>query len=137
MAYVSHYLKPYAKAESASELTALLERLQLAEGVNGYHYERDPNTGRVLVLGGPEQKTGSYLLDGPVKVDSGTVATPHPLRLIVHNNGSSARLLQKVFHGISPGSNTVIRDGSVVRASPVTPHGASLSCSPLSKPGSA
>ena len=106
--YVSHYLKPFAKADSPDEFTALLDRLQLGQGVNGYRYEWDPNTGRVLVFGGPEQKTGSYLLDGPIKVDSGTVATPHPLRLIIHHNGSAAQLLQKVFHGISPGSNTVI-----------------------------
>jgi len=106
--YVSHYLKPYAKATNASDFAALLNRLQLAEGANGYHYERDPNTGRVLVFGGPEQKTGSYLLDGPIKIDSGAVARPFPLRLIVHNSGSAVKLLQKVYHGVGLSSNTVV-----------------------------
>jgi hypothetical protein len=108
VAYVGHYLKPYAKAGSPAEFAALLTRLQLGQGVNGYRYEWDASTGRVLVFGGPEQKTGSYLLDGPIKVDSGTVALPHPLRLIVHNSGGAVRLLQKVFHGVAPGSNTVL-----------------------------
>jgi len=106
--YVSHYLKPYAKAANAADFAALLARLQLAEGVNGYHYERDPGSGRVLVYGGPEQKTGSYLLEGPIKIDSGTVARPFPLRLIIHHDGISAKLLQKVYQGLDLGSNTVL-----------------------------
>ena len=108
LSYVSHYLKPYAKAASEAEFAALLSRLQLAEGANGYHYERDPNTGRVLVFGGPQQKSGSYLLDGPIKIDSGAVARPFPMRLIIHNDGSAARLLQKVFHGVGLNSNAVV-----------------------------
>ena len=106
--YVSHYLKPFAKTTNAADLAALLSRRGLAEGANGYHYERDANTGRVLVFGGPENKGGSYLLDGDIKIDSGTVAQPFSLRLIVHNNGSSAKLLQKVFHGVGVTSNTVV-----------------------------
>lgn len=106
---VSHYLKPYAKATNDAQLDALLSRLGLAEGVNGYHYERDTNSGRVLVFGGPQQKTGHYLLDGPVKIDPGTVASPFPLRLILHSTGSSSnKLLQKVFVGTGQASNTVI-----------------------------
>jgi hypothetical protein len=106
---VSHYLKPYAKAESEAELGTLLSGLGLAEGVNGYHYERDAASGRVLVFGGPQQKTGSYLLNGSIKIDSGDVASPFPLRLIVHNDGSSAKLLQKVYHGASLAtSNSVV-----------------------------
>ncbi len=107
VSYVSHYLKPYAKATNEAALVDLLQRLQLGQGVGGYRYERDPNSGRVLVFGGPENKAGSYLLDGPIKVDSGTVANPFPLRLIVHNDGSQAKLLQKVFHGIGLASNVV------------------------------
>ena len=107
-AYVSHYLKPYAKAANPAEFDALLARLQLSQGANGFRYERDPNTGRVLVFGGPDNKTGSYLLDGPIKIDSGTVARPFPLRLIVHNDGTSAKLLQKVFHGVGVSSNDVV-----------------------------
>jgi len=105
---VSHYLKPYAKATNAAALAALLTRLQLAEGANGYHYELDPSSGHVLVFGGPQTNRGSYLLDGPIKIDMGTVARPFPLRLIVHNSGSSAKLLQKIYHGIGLGSNTVL-----------------------------
>ena len=105
---VSHYLTPYAKATNEADFQALLTRLQLGQGVNGFRYEWDPNSGRVLVFGGPEQKTGSYLVDGPIKTDAGTVARPFPLRLIVHHDGSTARLLQKVFHGLDAGSNTVV-----------------------------
>ncbi len=105
---VSHYITPYAKATNQADFTALLARLQLAQGANGYRYEWDPNTGRVLVFGGPQQKTGSYLVDGPIKTDAGTVARPFPLRLIVHNDGTTTRLLQKVFHGLDAGSNAVL-----------------------------
>ncbi|MCC7374470.1 MAG: hypothetical protein IT581_07425 [Verrucomicrobiales bacterium] len=105
--YVSHYLKTYAKAGNAIELAALLDRLQLAEGAGGFHYETDPATGRVLVFGGPDQRKGSYLLDGPIKVDSGSVARPFPLRLIVHHDGTASRLLQKVFVGTGISSNAV------------------------------
>jgi hypothetical protein len=106
--YVSHYLKPYAKATNAADFEALLTRLQLAQGAGGYRYEWDAGTGRVLVFGGPEQKTGSYLLDGPIKIDSGTVPRAFPLRLIVHHDGSTPRLLQKVFHGVGITSNAVL-----------------------------
>ncbi|HXI52277.1 MAG TPA: hypothetical protein VNH84_12245, partial [Candidatus Saccharimonadales bacterium] len=105
---VSHYLKPYAKATNATELNALLTRLGLAEGVNGSHFELEPQSGRVLEFGGPQQKLGSYLLDGPIKTNSGAVARPFPLRLILHNTGSSAKLLQKVFVGTGLASNTVV-----------------------------
>jgi hypothetical protein len=80
----------------------------LAEGANGYHYELDPSSGHVLVFGGPQTNRGSYLLDGPIKIDMGTVARPFPLRLIVHNSGSSVKLLQKVYHGVGVHSNIVV-----------------------------
>jgi hypothetical protein len=105
---VSHYLKTYAKATNDAQLDALLSRLERGEGVNGYHYERDLQTGRVLVFGGPQTNKGSYLLDGPIKTNMGTVASPFPLRLILHNTGSSSTLLQKVFVGTGQASNTVI-----------------------------
>ena len=105
---VSHYLKPYAKATNAAGLSSLLSRLGLAQGANGYKYELDLQSGRVLIFGGPQQKTGSYLLDGPIKIDSGTVASPFPLRLILHNSGSAANLLQKVLVGAGLTSNTVV-----------------------------
>lgn len=105
---VSHYLTPYARATNAVEFTNLLARLQLGQGVNGYRYEWDESTGRVLVFGGPDQRTGTYLVDGPIKTSPGSVARPFPLRLIVHNDGSTSRLLQKVYHGLDAGSNTVL-----------------------------
>jgi len=105
---VSHQLTPYARATNQLDFQAVLTRLQLAEGTNGYHYEWDANSGRILVFGGPQQKTGSYLVDGPIKTDPGSVARPFPLRLIIHNDGSTTRLLQKVFHGMAPGSNIVL-----------------------------
>lgn len=105
---VSHYLTPYARATNAVEFTNLLARLQLGQGVNGYRYEWDETTGRVLVFGGADQRTGTYLVDGPIKTSPGAVARPYPLRLIVHNDGSTSRLLQKVFHGLDAGSNTVL-----------------------------
>lgn len=108
ISYVSHYLKPYARAANATDFAALLSRLQLAEGADGYHYELDTNTGRVLVFGGTGHKTGSYLLDGPIKIDSGKVARPYPLRLILHSDGASVKLLQKVFFGVGVTSNTVV-----------------------------
>jgi hypothetical protein len=105
---VNHYLKPYAKATNDTDLDALLSRLERGEGVNGYHYERDLQTGRVLVFGGPQTNKGSYLFDGPIKTNMGTVASPFPLRLILHNTGSSSKLLQKVFVGTGQASNTVV-----------------------------
>jgi hypothetical protein len=105
---VNHYLTPYARATNEADFQALLTRLQLSEGANGYHYEWVPGSGRVLVFGGPEQKTGTYLVDGPVKLNAGSVARPFPLRLIVHNDGANSRLLQKVFHGMAPSSNIVL-----------------------------
>ncbi len=105
---VSHYLTPFARATNGLDFTNLLARLQLGQGVNGYRYEWDANTGRILVFGGPDQRTGSYLVDGPIKTSAGSVARPFPLRLIVHNDGATSRLLQKVFHGLDAGSNMVL-----------------------------
>lgn len=105
---IAHRLKPYASATNALDFQAVLNRLHLTEGNNGIHYEWNSNSGRILVFGGPEKKTGSYLLDGSIKIDAGEVATPYPLRLIVHNDGSASRLLQKVYYGIGVASNAVL-----------------------------
>lgn len=106
--YVGQYLKPYATANNEADFAALLDRLQLVEGANGHHYEWDSSSGRVLVFGGPQGKTGSYLLDGPIKVDSGAVAADYPLRLILHNDGANTKLLQRVFYGFGLGTNVVV-----------------------------
>lgn len=105
---VNHYLNNYAKATNLIELTNVLTRLGLSEGANGFHYEIDVPTQRILVFGGPNSKTGSYLLDGPGRTDAGAVARPYPLRLIVHNDGSTARLMQRVYFGIGLNTNPVV-----------------------------
>jgi hypothetical protein len=104
---VNHYLNTYAKATNETQLTNLLTRLSLTEGVDG-HFEIEPASHRVLVYGGAANKTGSYLLDGPAKVDEGRVARTFPLRLIVHNDGSTARLLQRVYYGVGLASSPVV-----------------------------
>lgn len=116
VSYVSQYLKNYAKATNSGDFSNVLARLQLAEGTNGYHYEWDVTTGRILVFGGPQTNTGSYLLDGPIKVDSGSVPRAYPLRLIVHNDGTTARLLQRAYYGLGTASNMVVaaREGSLL-----------------------
>lgn len=106
--YVGHYLKPFARATNQVDFVNLLDRLGLEQDVDGFRYEWDEGTGRVLVFGGPDNKTGSYLLDGPIKVDSGDVARPFPLRLILHNDGTTSRLLQKVYHGVGLDSTEVV-----------------------------
>jgi hypothetical protein len=105
---VNQYLNTYAKAADTNELAGALARLGLGEGVDGYHYEIDPATQRILVFGGASNKTGSYLLDGPAKLDPGAVARPFPLRLIIHNDGSTSRLLQRAYYGIGLATNTVV-----------------------------
>ena len=111
--YVSQYLKPYAKADSESAFQALLARLQLTQGprnsTNSYHYEWDPTTGRILVSGGPDRRAGTYLLDGPIKLDSGGVARPFPLRLIVHNpSAGPAALLQRAYVGVGAANSNLV-----------------------------
>ena len=71
-------------------------------------YAWEAESGRILVFGGPENLQGSYLKDGPKKTAAGTVARPFPLRLIIHNDGTSARLLQRVYHGLDKKTNTVV-----------------------------
>jgi hypothetical protein len=105
---VSQYLKAYAKVSTADQLNVLLTRLGLAEGTNGYHYQLEPNTGKVLVFGGTNNQTGSYLLDGPIKLDQGNVARSFPLRLIVHNDGTNTVLLQRVFYGLNASAQPIL-----------------------------
>ncbi len=106
---VSQYLKTYAKASSEGDKNAVLARLGLAEGVDGYHYELDPATGRILVHGGPPPaRTGSYLVDGPIRTDTSTVPRAFPLRLIVHHDGTGTRMFQKIFYGVGAGNQAVL-----------------------------
>ncbi|MEW6305983.1 MAG: hypothetical protein AB1705_21110 [Verrucomicrobiota bacterium] len=105
---VGHYLKKFAHATNRVDFTNLLARLQLTNGAGGISYVWDETTGRVLIFGGPQNKTGSYLLDGPIKTDSGEVARPFPLRLIVHHDGNASRLLRQVYYGIGLGTNPMV-----------------------------
>jgi len=55
----------------------------------------------------------SYMMTN-VNNSMGNVAQPFPLRLILHNNGSSAVLLQRVFCGRDPFSNSVVATSETV-----------------------
>jgi len=50
---------------------------------------------------------GNYIITS-INTNLGPVATPFPLRLILHNNGTSVVLLQQVFFGLSPYSNLMV-----------------------------
>ena len=52
-------------------------------------------------------KNGTYVVNG-VNTNLGPVATPFPLRLIVHNDGTNVVLLQRVFYGSDVYSNTIL-----------------------------
>lgn len=120
---VSQYLKPYAKSTNANLFHEKLNQLGLTLGTNnptgtnvlsfavgpdGHRYEWDTNTGRILVFGGPQADKGNYLLDGPIKLALDKVARPFPLRLIVHNNGSTSRLLQRAYLGQNSTSQQIV-----------------------------
>jgi len=102
---VNHYLTTYARATNGNAFTNLLisqNRAVLSDGVlqplNGYRYEWAPESGLILVFGGPNTNRGSYLVQSN-KFDGGSVPTPFPLRLIVHDSGPSKKFLQQVYHG--------------------------------------
>ena len=50
---------------------------------------------------------GSYIVTGII-TNLGPVARSYPLRLIVHNSGTQAVLLQRVYFGLDPGSDPVL-----------------------------
>jgi hypothetical protein len=50
---------------------------------------------------------GNYVVTG-INTNLGPVPQPYPLRLIIHNDGSNVRLLQRVFYGLRYGTNQVI-----------------------------
>jgi hypothetical protein len=64
-------------------------------------YQRDQNNNPV------QGTNGAYVVTG-VNTNLGTVSTPFPLRLIVHNDGTNATLLQRVFFGSDVYSNTIL-----------------------------
>ena len=105
---VAQYLKNYAQATNEVAFTNLLASMNLTNGAGGVSYVWDSNTGRVLVFGGTNNQSGSYLLNGPITTSSGAVAQPYPLRLILHNDGTTTRLFQHIFYGIGLSSNPVV-----------------------------
>jgi hypothetical protein len=64
-------------------------------------YQLDTNNNPVVGA------NGAYVVTG-VNTNLGSVSTPFPFRLIVHNNGTNAVLLQRVFYGPDINSNTVV-----------------------------
>ncbi len=50
---------------------------------------------------------GNYVVTS-INTNLGPVARPFPLRLIVHNNGTNAVLLQRAYYGLSPYTNLMI-----------------------------
>lgn len=51
--------------------------------------------------------TGAFIVTS-LDTNLGPTAASFPLRLIVHNDGTNANLLQRVFYGRSPGSNYIV-----------------------------
>ncbi len=64
-------------------------------------YQTDVNNQPVI------SSNGNYIITS-INTNLGAVAQSYPLRLIIHNDGSNVRLLQRVFYGIGPGSNVVV-----------------------------
>ncbi len=50
---------------------------------------------------------GSYVVTG-INTNQGAVASPFPLRLIIHNRGNQSLLLQRVFYGVRQETNVVV-----------------------------
>jgi hypothetical protein len=50
---------------------------------------------------------GNYIVTS-INTNLGAVARPFPLRLIVHNNGTNAVLLQRAYFGLSPYTNLMV-----------------------------
>jgi len=70
------------------------------------NYQRDTNGNPVLGT------NGAYVVTG-VNTNLGAVASSavFPMRLILHNDGTTANLLQRVFYGSDVNSNTIVATG--------------------------
>jgi len=64
-------------------------------------FQRDGNNNPVM------DTNGAYIVTG-IDTNLGPTSSAFPLRLIVHNDGSHAYLLQRVFYGSDPGSNIIV-----------------------------
>ena len=112
---VNHYLTTYAQATNKVAFTNLLIGKGLADllpdGVmqfhDGYRYEWDAESGRVLVFGGPKTNRGNYLVTS-TNYSGGGVASSFPLRLIVHDSGGARKLLQQVYYGPDQNTNLIL-----------------------------
>jgi hypothetical protein len=65
------------------------------------NYQMDSNNVPVM------SSNGNYIVTS-VNTNLGAVAKPFPLRLIVHNDGTNAVLLQRAYYGLSPYTNLMI-----------------------------
>lgn len=65
------------------------------------NYQMDSNNVPVV------SSNGNYIVTS-VNTNLGAVARPFPLRLIVHNDGTNAVLLQRAYYGLSPYTNLMI-----------------------------
>jgi hypothetical protein len=105
---VNEYLKTYARATNQADFAAVLSQRGLTNGPDTT-YMWESNSGRILVFNhdGSRITGGNYLPEG-TNTSAGAVARPFPLRLIIHDTGSSAVLLPQVYYGMGLGSNAVL-----------------------------
>ena len=64
-------------------------------------YQLDQNNNPVL------GSNGAYVVTG-INTNLGATSSAFPLRLIVHNDGTNVALLQRVFYGSDPYSNSIV-----------------------------
>lgn len=103
---VGSYLKSYAKATNATQMTNVLVSLGLSTGGNGTNYVRDTNSNMIMARGA--NGGGGYLVTN-INTTLTNVARPAPLRLIVHNDTNGVcQLLQRVFYGLNVNSNLAL-----------------------------
>jgi hypothetical protein len=64
-------------------------------------YQRDANNNPVV------SSNGNYVISS-VNTNFGAVASAYPLRLIVHNDGTNAYLLQRIYYGLDRYTNLIV-----------------------------
>lgn len=102
---VNQYLTTYHTVATDIEMNTLLTNLTLLPAPDGISYAREPSSGRIIKFTGTN---GTYLVKN-VNTDSGSVARPYPLRLIIHNDPTAkARLLERVFIGQNTGGDQIV-----------------------------
>jgi hypothetical protein len=71
-------------------------------------YQRDVNNNPVM------DANGAYVITS-LNTNLGNVSTAFPLRLVVHNNGTNATLLERVYYGFDPNTNAIVttREGAL------------------------